>query len=213
MRKTFLGCGVASSLLYAAMNAVVPLFYKGYRSASLTVSELSAVGTPTRSLWVALAAVYALLLVAFGWGIWQSAHGSRLLQLVGGVMIGQGVLGFFWPPMHQRAILAAGGGTLTDTMHIVFTAVWGLLALLAIVCGAAAFGTSFRLYSVATILVLFVFGGLTSADAPRLQANLPTPWIGVWERINIGSYLLWVAVFALLLMRRTEVAVARSRAL
>src|SRR5215471_11886591 len=31
-----------------------------------------------------------------------------------------------WPPMHQRAVLAAGGGTLTDTMHVV----WALVTVL-----------------------------------------------------------------------------------
>ena len=32
-------------------------------------------------------------------------------------------------------------------------------------------------HSIVTIVVLLVFGGLTFLEAPRLQANLPTPWI------------------------------------
>jgi len=38
-------------------------------------------------------------------------------------------------------------------------------------------------------------------DQPRLAANLPTPWMGVWERINIGVFLLWVSVLAIALLR------------
>jgi hypothetical protein len=39
-------------------------------------------------------------------------------------------------------------------------------------------------------------------DGPRIAANLPTPWVGLWERINIGVFLLWVVVLAIALLRR-----------
>jgi hypothetical protein len=42
---------------------------------------------------------------------------------------------------------------------------------------------------------------LTFWDAPRLQADLPTPWIGLWERINISVFLAWVVVLATVLLR------------
>ena len=32
----------------------------------------------------------------------------------------------------------------------------------------------------------------------------PTPWLGVVERVMIYSYLLWIAVFALGLLRRSR---------
>jgi hypothetical protein len=31
--------------------------------------------------------------------------------------------------------------------------------------------------------------------------NLPTPWIGLWERINISVFLMWVVVLAAVLCR------------
>jgi hypothetical protein len=68
--------------------------------------------------------------------------------------------------------------------------------------GAAAFSKRFRFYSIATILILLVFGILTGLDAPKVQANLPTPLAGVWERINIGVFLLWVIVLAATLLRK-----------
>jgi hypothetical protein len=58
-----------------------------------------------------------------------------------------------------------------------------------------------RLYSIATIAILLVFGALTTSDAPRVAANLPTPWVGLWERINIVAFLLWVVVLAVVIMR------------
>lgn len=104
--------------------------------------------------------------------------------------------------MHQRAVLAAGGGTLSDTLHIVWSFVTVFLMLLAMGFGAAGFGKRFRLYSWTTIATLVVLGVLTGADAPRIQANLPTPLVGVWERIMIGLFLLWVVVLAVTLLTR-----------
>ena len=197
-RKSLLLCGVISSALYVAMLVFVPMRWEGYSSASQTVSELSAIGAPTRTLWVVLGIGYALLTAAFGLGVLESAGRSRALRAAGGVLIAQSIIDLLWPPMHLRGTEA----TLTDTMHIAFSMAWLLLMLLAIVFGAAAFGRRFRLYSGATVAVFVVFGALTIPDGVRIAAGLPTPWVGVWERINIGASLLWVVVFAAALRRR-----------
>ena len=122
-RKSLLACGLASSLLYIAMNVFVPMQWDGYSSFSQTISELSAIDAPTRRLWVPLGIVYTLLVAAFGVGIWKSAHRSRQLRVLGGLFVANGLIGLGWLPMHQRAVLAAGGATLTDTMHIVWSVV------------------------------------------------------------------------------------------
>ena len=77
--------------------------------------------------------------------------------------------------------------------------------------GAAAFGRRFRIYSMASLAALVVFGCLTFRDASALSANLPTPWLGVWERINIGVFLLWVVVLAVSTLRMTGTAAATAR--
>lgn len=195
-------CGILSSLYYVAINIYVPLQWEGYSIASQTISELSAIDAPTRSLWVPLGIVYSLLAAAFGWGVWLSGSGNQPLRLTGACMLINGLVSIFWPPMHQREVLAAGGGTMTDTLHIVFSAITVLLFMLAIGFGAAALGKGFRIYSILTLFILIVFGVLTGMDAPEMQANLPTPLIGVWERINIGVYMLWVIVLAIILLRR-----------
>lgn len=203
MRQLLLGCGILSSLLYTAMLVFIPMHWSGYSSASQTVSELSAIDAPTRALWVPLGILWSLIYAAFGWGVWRSAGRSRAVRVVGAVIIISGILGLFWPPMHQREVLAAGGGTLTDTLHIAWTMVNGVLTLLAMGVVAAAFRRSFRWYSIVTMVVLLAAGVVTALDAPRIQANLPTPLAGVWERVNIAVWLLWVVVLAVLLLRWT----------
>jgi len=201
LRKTLLACGIFSSLLYVAMTALIPMFWPDYSSASQTISELSAIDAPTRVLWVLPAALYTVLVAAFGYGLVVSAGRHRALRVVG-ILIGiYGALGVPWlfAPMHLRDVLAAGGGTMSDTMHIVLAGVTVVLMLAAIAVGAAAFGKPFRFYSIASLVVLFACGALTFLEAPGVSRNLPTPWIGVWERINLGVFLLWVVVLAVTL--------------
>jgi hypothetical protein len=62
---------------------------------------------------------------------------------------------------------------------------------------AAALGPRFRLYSVVSLVILGLCGGLTFLEAPQVGLDGPTPWIGVWERINVGVFLLWVIVLAI----------------
>ncbi len=196
-RKALLICGVLASLLYVSMNVLGAAQFEGYHSASQTVSELFAIGAPSRPLWVWLGIVYQVLMIAFGWGVWASAGRSRALRTTGGLFLAYGVVGLAAPffPMHQRG----AGMTLTDTMHKILTLVTVLLMVSAIGFGAAAFGKRFRVYSIATGVMLFVFGALVGLDAPRIEANLTTPWVGVTERICIGVFLLWVVVLAITL--------------
>lgn len=203
-RKILLVCGILAMLWYLVINILVPMQYPGYDIASQTVSELSAINAPTRQFWSVLCLFYTLLFIAFGLGIWLSANGNRKLRFVAAVVLFDAVFGFFWPPMHQREILAAGGGTLTDTLHLVWTFVHLVLMLLMIGFGASVLGKGFRIFSVAIVLVFIVFGILTSKESIGLEANLPTPHIGIWERINMGAYMLWVIVFAIELMRRNN---------
>lgn len=195
-----LASGILASLLYGAMNVVAAMRYPGYDSASQTVSELSAIGAPSREVWVVMAAGYTVLVIAFGIGIWLSGA-SRALKVVAASIILQGAIGPFWPPMHSRAVLAAGGGTSSDVWHIVVTAIWLALVIASLAAGAVAFGKRFQIYTLVSMAILIVFGILTGVQSPQLQQNLPTPLMGVWERINIGVYLAWMIVLAVILLR------------
>ena len=68
--------------------------------------------------------------------------------------------------------------------------------------GAAALGTKFRVYTIATMILLMGFGFMTSLDAPKIPDNLPTPLLGIWERILIALFMFWVIVLATTLRHR-----------
>ena len=191
-----------SAIVYLAANMIVPAQWDAYDWTSQTVSELSAIGAPTRALWMSLVIPYGILLTAFGFGVRLSADMHRGLRNAGTLIAAAGIIGFTWPPMHLREVLAAGGGTLTDTMHIVYTAVNALLMFGAMGFSMSAFGKPYRVYCIATAIVELGFGVMTGIQSASMQANLPTPWMGVWERISILAMISWVAVFAVAMLRR-----------
>lgn len=192
VRNILLLCGVLSSLVYISRDFAALLSYPGYDFANQVVSELSAIDLPSRSVDVAMGRSYSALMLLFSAGIWLSAGGRRGLRVAAVLLAAATLYGAFWPPMHMRG--AAMG--LTDTLHIVWTGVWLVLMLVVMTFAAAALGKRFQYYTVATVAVILVFGAMTGLLGARLAANLPTPGIGIYERINIGAWLLWVGVLA-----------------
>jgi hypothetical protein len=198
-------CGILAGVLYVAMTLFVGMLWDGYSVADQTISELSAIGAPTRSLWMVLGALYTALLFAFGWIVWRTAPPNRAQRIVGMLLMIHGVFGYFWPPMNQRAVLA-NGPTMTDTLHIVWSIGTGFLFLFETTFGAAAFGKRFRVYTIATIVITLGCAAITATYASRMQADLATPWVGVWERVSSTAYMLWIIVLAAVLLRKAPAA-------
>jgi hypothetical protein len=206
-QKALLISGILSSIWYVAVNIYVPMQYSGYDSSYFTVSELSAIGAPTRILWVLLVLLYPLLFSAFGWGVLQSAAGNRRLRIIGGLIVAYSFFNLYWPPMHMRGTEP----TLTDTLHIAWAVTTVLLMMVMMGFGAAALGKRFRIYTIVSIALHIGFGALTSTTAPNIPTNGPTPMIGVWERINIGVFMLWVAVLAVVLIKQEKLTVLSTQ--
>lgn len=202
LKKMLLMCGALSSLLYIAINIVVPMQWEEYSITSQTVSELSAIDAPTRSLWVGLCLLYILLFAAFGYGILKSADGNHPMRIMGYLILVYSIINLYWPPMHLRGT----EHTLTDTLHIVWAVITLFFMMLIMGFGAVTQGNRFRFYTIATWVVFIVFGILTGLDGPKIAENLPTPMIGVWERINIGAFMLWVMVLSIVLLLKLQVS-------
>jgi Protein of unknown function (DUF998) len=145
-----------------------------------------------------LAFVYMLLFAAFAFGVMKSANGNRRLRTLAIIVFVYCVWNFYWPPMHQRGTVPS----LTDTLHIVWASVTVILMMLMMGFGAAALGTKFRVYTITTMILLMGFGCMSSLDAPKIPLDLPTPLLGIWERILIGLFMFWVIVLSIILLRR-----------
>src|SRR6476660_1990042 len=131
-RKILVGCGAAASALYVLMDIIASRIYQGYSYADQTISELGAFGSPSRGFLILTGAAYDLLMLAFGVGVWLSAGRRRSLRIAAGLLIALAILGATAPftSMHERAVLAAGGATATDTLHLVSAAIGSALFML-----------------------------------------------------------------------------------
>lgn len=204
LRRVLLEFGILIPPLYVAINLLGAAQWENYSFASQAVSELSAIGAPSRSLLLWLGAVYDLFVLAFALGVWRSAGSKRSLRFTAAFLFGTVIVDtlFRFAPMHMRGTPP----TLTDTMHIVLSGAISLCILLAVTSSAAAFGRWFRVYAIASILVMLISGTWTALEARGVPTNTPTPLLGLMERIDIGAYLLWTAVLAVALLRRRVAA-------
>jgi Protein of unknown function (DUF998) len=201
--RGLLACGILAALLYAlAHDALAAMLYPGFSPFSQAVSELSSIGAPTRPAVTTVVLIHEALLIAFGIGVWRSGLGNRALRVTGALLIAYGAIGPMWLPfpITARGEIASTGG-FNDVMHLILGAVTILLELAIMGFGAAALGRRFRLYSILTFAAVVGFWALTFMYAPAVAAGEPTPWLGVVERIALGTWLLWLAVLAVVLIR------------
>jgi CubicO group peptidase (beta-lactamase class C family)/hypothetical membrane protein len=205
VRTILLACGVLSSLLYVATDILGGLQYPGYNFTSQAISELGAIGSPSKQFVDPLFLIYNALALAFGVGVLREAAGrNRALRTTGALLIGYGAVSL--PGMLFSTFFAMeqrGAGSLaTDLPHIALTGSLVLFLLLAVGFGAFALGRRFRIYSFGTLLTVIVFSSLTVPYAVRLAAGQPTPGLGIVERIAVYSWLLWVALLGIAVLRR-----------
>jgi uncharacterized protein DUF998 len=200
IRKALLACGIVAPPLYVGATILGALVWKDYSPTAQSVSELFAVDAPSKSIMDPLLVIYSLLWIAFGSGVWLSAGYTLALRVAAIGLIGkelEGLIVQIYFPMHLRGVET----TVNDPVHGVLTYTGVLFFLTAMGFGAAAFGPRWRVYSIGTLGVSLLFAVLTGLDIPRMAANLPTPWMGVEERITIFAYLLWGGLLALKLLR------------
>ena len=207
-----LSCGIAYPVAYVVANDVIAAArYPGYSRITQAVSELSATGAPSRRFLVRMLPVFTGLTAAYGIGVWNAAGRRRALRATGLVLLASGATGMAWLPfpMSSRDAIAGGAATGGDTGHLVLTGltVSEILALLG--AGSAAFGTRFRIYSLTSAAVVLLFGTLTSREGAKLADGQPTPGMGLYERVSIGTWLQWMATLATILLREQRRLPAR----
>lgn len=199
VQHILLACGIVAAVFHVVMDDVVAAaMYPGYDRISRPVSELSATYAPSRPVLIPLGIVFEILMVAFWIGVWRTAPSNRALRLTAGLMLGWRALAVLASqfPMVSNEVLGA------NTVH---TIIWGVLTPLLMLAGigasAAAFGKTFRLYAILTLVALVTCSAVAGMLAARVSAGEPVRWFGIAERALIGTWLQWVAVLAIVLLR------------
>ena len=206
LQDNLLVCGILAALVYLITDVLGALRYPGYDFTSQGVSELMAVGAPTKNLVDSVFVVYGLLALAFAIGVLRESSGRRALRVAGLLLLGYAVAGFlggFFPAYPREA-----GGFNDSVPHMILTAALVVLMLAALGFAAYALGKRFRIYSFATLGAIVALGVASGVYASRLAAHQSTPGFGIVERVLIYGYLAWAAVLGVALIRRHATPVA-----
>ncbi len=197
--RFLLAAGILAVAVYGVGDLLSGLLYSGYSFRDQAISELSAFGSPVRPLMVTVILIHALLMTAFGVGIWRTAD-RRSLRWVGVCLVATGLIGF---PNHTVFAMSSRWlpGGFNDVMHIALTSVFGLFVFAALVLSAIAYPGWFRWFAIATLLVIVGFGAASSFAMQGLARD-DTPWVGGFERINAYTYFAWIVVLAVVTLRR-----------
>ncbi len=199
-----LWAGVAAAVWYTAVVLIGALATPGYSHIGEHVSTLYQSGAPNGAWIAALFAVYNLLILAFGVGVFRlvSNRGGvrRRIGQVGGVALAlTAIAGVMDVVFRQDPI--GSPATTAGKLHIAFAGLASLLTILAIALVASwALARSelrgFGWYSVVTLVVIVVSGPVAAVATAGLW-----PTMGLLERIPIFGFVQWAAITSIILSR------------
>ncbi len=210
-----LWAGVAAAVWYTAVVLIGALATPGYSHISEHVSTLYQSGAPNGTWIAALFAVYNVLILAFGVGVFRLVSDSadvrrRNGQAGGAALVLTAIAGVMDVVFRQDPI--GSPATTPGMLHVAFAGVASLftivgIALVASWALARREVRGFGWYSVATLVVIVVSGPLAAVATAGLW-----PTMGLLERIPIFGFVQWAAVTSIILARWQPVARTPPRA-
>ncbi len=198
--KILMLCGMLAPIVYVIAVIIGGILRPGYSHRSQFVSELIESGAPNKSFLNPLFALFNLLTIAFGIGLFTRVRAvSQSKGKVSGslgalILMAEGLFGFvtvFFPQDPRGAPVTSRG-----KIHIVLAGLSSLTSILTMVLMGFWFRTIRRLrgysiYSFTSAIIVFISGGLAAYTGAT-----SSPILGIMERITIGGYLQWLFVVA-----------------
>ena len=200
MKKIYPLIGILGPIIYILAVFVGGALRHDYSALYNAISELSMANAPNKLLMDILFGLYNVFILIFGVGAFldpdfkskKFKSGALMLFVIG--VLGLMVLVFTQDPRGTPA-------TLFGTLHIALSGVTAALTIISVVVIGLSFKDyvgmkSFSWYSYLTALFIFLSGG---AGAASIAAN--SPFGGLFERITIFLFMVWVLVFSYILYK------------
>ncbi len=202
MKRVCLVAGISAPLLYVFTVILGGILWPGYSHFSEAISELTVRGAPHRlplnilfSISLILATLFAITAFLF-----VRQFGNRLLRAGMVILITITVLSFLWAffPMDPRGAEATSRGI----VHLILAGVVSPLTIISpTLVGVGLRKTEeFRDYTIYSLVsaALILATGLTAV----LSIQYGDAYVGLFERLTIGSYQQWMGISALVFFRR-----------
>jgi len=201
MKKIFPYFGVLAAITYIVTVVVGAAVYPGYSHLVNAISELTSPGAPHKALLDGMFSIYNVLLLSFGvfLFIYPMPVKKNTIKIAAILLalIGLAGLLMYEFPMDARGTLA----TFRGSIH------WVLAGVLSLSTFLAEFMVGFATSNIPSLKKIHVFslimGCITflSGIVTAIGAQMQFTRFGLIERITIGSFILWVLVFSLFLLR------------
>jgi hypothetical protein len=202
-----IAAGVAAPLVYAGAVIAGGLATPGYSHLSSTISELTIAGQPYASDLDDVFVAYNLLLACFAASLPASFRAPRqpALRAVSVVLLALAVAGVGMVTVFP---VGAPGSPLTPAvlMHTALAAVASLATMVALALTAYAVWPDKRWHAFSRFsLICFA---IVLAAGIWTAAAITAGWqhAGLAERVTIGTFMVWLLIFALGISRSTSAA-------
>jgi Protein of unknown function (DUF998) len=197
LQKILISSGILAPLLYLGTDRLLGSLIKGYSYSAQSMSDVSAIGSPKRTLAVLLTIVACVFMTAFGVGIWLASGQLLLIRIVSVLVIGNAIFGLiatiFFPIQYGVRPNFNSVGVLIMFFSVLFF-------ILAMVIGAVAINGWFRIFTIAIPVAYVLLAILRFATVRNSTKGEAFSLIGSQERTMSYSYLLWVLVLAIYIM-------------
>lgn len=198
MKLSKLGvCGIVSLLSYGASVLFSPLAYPGYDWTSMAVSDLSAVGAPSRDLYNQLCSLFGPCAIVSIMAVCVAIAGSKSKLFRIGIYLFAAMewicnVGYDMFPW----VVVAKGFSFQNTMHIAITVSIVLLSIISLILIALG-AKKGNLKSIGVFAVICLVAMLGGAIGTNL---LPKAVFGIAERLSTFSAVIFNAVLGFYLL-------------
>lgn len=199
-KKFWLLSGCLAAVVYVLTVIIGGWLHPGYSHLAQPVSDLIAAGAPNKGWLDAAFALYNLLVLVFGYALFQHVRGAGLGrgQTVGQigalVLLVEGLAGLLTLAFPEDAGGVGAPIGPSGTGHIIFASLSALTSILALLLmslwfrrGPRQLGLSW--YSFVSTAIVFLAGGLSAATVAS-----QSPIGGLLERLTIGAFILWLFI-------------------
>lgn len=189
--------GILGPIVYILNVLLGGIITPNYSHIKNAVSELTQRGAPNIVILSTLFVVSAILILLFGIAIlMRYKHQNRRLYAGGVMIVIYGIFAASLASIFPQDPLG-GESTFPGTMHLVIAGLTAFVIMGGILLNGLGMDKHpgrwrrFKLYSVITVILVFVFG----APTPILIMN-KIELLGLFERLTQLAYLQWFVVFA-----------------
>lgn len=201
LRKILIYCGITAPILYGMTAIIGAALRTDYSHIVNAISELISNGAPNKAVLDVVFNIYNALLLAFsigGYAVLKNA--PRPSRIAMGILIAIQILSFSWGFFPMDPI--GSEATFAGTMHNVFGGVVAFATILMpLLMGLGLRQTegfqNYATHSFVSSAIIFV-SGLTGVTLAGQGIQL----FGLFERITIGTYEVWIFVTALNLLKK-----------